>query len=125
MKNLIGRLETAIGRSRELDVEIFRHIGLTATQERYCTAWCCVDGRTDLTRDDYLKAWAPNYTSSLDAALTLVPDGWAWSVQSSAEFPGEAWLYPPDNADDREVTGNGRSAAIALCIAGLKARLAP
>lgn len=63
---------------------------------------------------------APHYTTSIDAALTLVPDGWNWHLIT--EFDGiNAAVFPPGNAVDYpDVTAS--TPALALCIAALKAR---
>lgn len=62
------------------------------------------------------------YSQSIDAALSLVPAEFAWSVQWSAGCEAEAWLYPPDNFRDIDFRGNSATAPLALCIASLKAR---
>ena len=36
----------------------------------------------------HLRTFAPHYTTSLDAALTLVPEGYDWSVGRSQDSPG-------------------------------------
>jgi hypothetical protein len=70
----------------------------------------------------------PPYTASIDAALTLVPEGWRWSLDWTQRPPyqdcGRADLYapgggikPPDVQDVYAATP-----AIALCIAALRAR---
>ena len=116
--SVIRRLETAIGPSRELDAAIFCAIGLTYTQERHCREWCRMDGRTDLTRKHYLAAWAPDYTRSLDAALTLVPEGCAFDVGCEIDFTPFARVFGHDiHADEFAATP-----ALALCLAALRAR---
>lgn len=82
-----------------------------------------------------------HYSSSIDAALTLVPDGWLLSelLQNHPEFksitdrgwnagvmgPVE-WASPEPGAPDEPVfdhaNGTHDHPAIALCIAALKAR---
>ena len=96
--DLIAALEKAEGPSRELDAEIRKHVP-----------------------GDYL----PAFTASLDAALTLVPEGLAWRVEPAT--PGytdwgkyragvTTWEKPYD------LPSYGATPAIALCIAALKAR---
>ena len=71
----------------------------------------------------------PNYTTSVDAALTLVPEGMDWGVSWSRLHKLETWVkapmrrgttchqgYAPDGDD------TARNAALALCIAALRAR---
>lgn len=57
--------------SQELNIAIFVASGLI--NEAHCTAWCNQDGRKDLTRERYIAAWAPNFCTCLDAAVTLEP----------------------------------------------------
>lgn len=65
------------------------------------------------------------YTSSLDAALTLVPEEWtAWELRSRANktrFVAEVAKLGHVH-DETTVSGWGDTPAIALCIAALKAR---
>lgn len=63
-------------------------------------------------------------SQSVDAALTLVPEAFSWCVSSSRQFPGHAFLYPPDNVDYIEYHGQATTPALALGIAALKARAA-
>ena len=122
--DLIARLESAAEGSRELDAEI----------------WACLQGCTsplEYEQVDHggpareavicgsLAAWLdeiPHYTTSLDAALTLVPEGKAWDC---GYYPGY------DNTGHAEVfLGSGdpafrapaKTPALALCIASLRAR---
>lgn len=57
---LAERVERATGADRELDGDIFCALGLAQL----------IEGAFDAYR-------APAYTASLDAALTLVPEGWS------------------------------------------------
>lgn len=126
---LIARLEAADGPSNAIDVDIFRIIGLTEAQESHCRKWCKMDGRTDLTRDHYIVAWAPDFTRSIDAALTLVPDGWSlWRIDQYHDDKNPAWgwgvtLRRHVQPDFGVSVGESRiSMPIAICIAALKAR---
>ena len=63
----------------------------------------------------------PKYTTSLDAAVTLVPEGWFWQATRKFIFEGVVWSPEREGAFYGHVqTGP----ALALCIAALKARLA-
>ena len=126
---LIARLEAAAEGSRELDEEI-----------AFATEWRPIDWAPSAEsfaeheqKHDYATAWIahapwhntwpiPHYTTSLDAALTLVPEGWQWDVRC-AEFPQScptAFCWPPGvrsgHADE------AATPALAFCIAALKAR---
>ena len=61
------------------------------------------------------------YTSSLDAAMTLVPEGWVWSIN---QFPDKASAYC---VSEGEVMARPRkqyqaTPALALCAAALRAQ---
>lgn len=92
---LIAALEKAEGPSSEIDADI----GLTAA------GW-----------EPWLSKLPP-FTSSLDAALTLVPEGLMWSVGTNGDG-----RYRADVWTDVVEIGIGCSPAIALCIAALEAR---
>lgn len=115
VSDLIVRLQAATGPDRVLDADIFRAIGLTAEQERHCKQWCRMDGRADLTREHYIAAWAPEFTRSLDAALTLYSGCDGWQILNSGgtfhAFVG------------RNEYCQGTNPAIALTIACLRDRL--
>ena len=109
---LIARLEAATGADYNLDALIWNAVGRPDTRTHDGTP--CV-----LT-----------YTASLDAALTLVPDGWEWGIH------GNLWKYDLSAYvrkwvdDDLTVYSSRRpgvptpniTPALALCIAGLRAR---
>jgi len=78
LTDLADRVEGLTGPCREMDALIFEAIGLTSLQERHCKDWCRQNGRTDLTRAMYVSAWAPDFTRSLDAAMTLLPPNHRW-----------------------------------------------
>lgn len=64
---------------------------------------------------------APPYTTSLDAAVSLVPEGWFWQVKRGFGYDAVVW------SAEREGFWAGASQggpALALCIAALKARRA-
>jgi hypothetical protein len=71
------------------------------------------------------------YTTSLDAAVTLVPEGWFWRVGRTSIFAGWAFVHNThhDHGEpDRNEFGwrkvAGTTPTLALCIAALKARRA-
>ncbi len=67
-EELIAELEQAAEGSRELDIDIHKALGWElAPPEAGCTWWN--------TNGDTFNGDTPHYTTSLDAALTLVPDG--------------------------------------------------
>lgn len=87
------------------------------------------------------ERYAPDYTSSLDEALTLVPEGWAWNLANhdtallGAGDPKKAFgacLAAPEMkggpepwTEDRDVfNSDAATPALALCAAALRARAA-
>lgn len=101
LSDLISRLERASGPDRELDGAIAEAIGLSVPHDP--------------------AGWPPRYTSSLDAAVTLVPDGCQWTIE-----PDAAWVRWMGRSDVEEAQGHlmgrdGKCTAIALCIAALRA----
>ena len=127
MNDLIKDLEQATGPSRELDDRIGTAIGLYI--ERLS------DGTLLYQRKDH-KMWpeVPHYTASLDAALTLVPEGWEWQISTRAPDPhsGRTYLHNGElqmigagitrNPAYRGVENTAYTPALALCIAALRAR---
>lgn len=82
---------------------------------QYCNANGLKDRRESCWRDSFYDV--PRYTLSLDAALTLVPDG--FYVRKLAEF-SDGWYCTIINGG-QNFSGGQKPAAIALCIAALKA----
>lgn len=107
--DLIAKLETAEGPSRELDFAIAAAVGWPDAP--------------------YSKQHARRYTESTDAALTLVPEGWQWKVGFQKTLAEKAtpiaMVYAPDKTgafDERLRAYVAATPALALCIAALKAR---
>ncbi len=128
LREVMARLEAATKRSAVINREIWKLIGLTPAQEAHCAQWCRMDGRTDLTREQYIAAWAPDFTGSVDAALTLVPEEWtAWELSSKAnktQFRAELSRLVGLNSENEDFEdGWSATPALALCIAALKARI--
>ena len=73
-----------------------------------------------------LHQHARRYTESLDAALTLVPEGWHWSVSGTVNMEYHARIVPPAGSL-KTFVGHWReakSAPRALIAVCLKARMA-
>lgn len=124
---LAERVEAAKGPDLALDCEIWETFGLVPEYE--CRSWCRQDGRTDLTREMYVRAWAPAFTASLDAALTLVPKGWRLTrlsdtTETLAEWQLGPWLAQLTRAEPFGLAGteHGSTPALALVAASLRAR---
>lgn len=114
MTDLIARLEEATEGGWLLDSEI------SAT----------VHGMLDQDWDD--PRWhegGPAYTTSLDAALTLVPEGSAWAVSIGDDpdvyirgMPRATVMPPRPYSGANDASECAATPALALCIAALKAR---
>lgn len=114
IKSLIERIEKSEGADRELDHAIYEALGKPVVR----MASASTHG-TDLVN------WAPFYSASLDAAVTLVPEGWSFEVRSSGTGdPGQASVWNPMRAPGHEEyrVSNFATPALALCAAALKAR---
>ena len=132
LPSLISRLERASGPDRELDGAIAEAIGAQPDSEG--AVFGC-------------PGWPPSYTASLDAAVTLVPDGqWGGTIMWNfgelhkggfveLNLANPEWLKPDcdpaelnahaacvDSYEDQEPDKHApRPLAIALCIAALRA----
>jgi len=64
----------------------------------------------------------PHFTTSLDAALTLVPDGYRWMVGIMDKAGEYFCACQPDELTDAgfDGTANCPTPALALCVAALK-----
>ena len=63
---------------------------------------------------------SPPYTCSLDAALTLLPGPYAWSVERRVTFDCEAIVY----GHEMHKSADAATPALAMCAAALRARAA-
>jgi len=108
---LIARLEKATVPDRELDRAIGRAVGVEIVSDY-------ANGLNRVIKD------IPHYTASIDAALTLVPEGMDWDVNNmtgNGDYRSYVmYLSAPGEWTSR--SGKAINPAIALCIAALKAR---
>lgn len=120
MRDLIERLEKATGPDRDVDVAIWA--ALFADPRKYRRA--SDEGpRYSDWESNHSGKWEPfypilnaaPYTASIDAAMMLVPEGSTWEVGFSDNRVFWAGI-------DEHPSYRGATAAIALCIAALKAR---
>lgn len=118
-KTLIERIEAAEAGSRELDVEI-AEIALGRIVESLSPENSPVRilSVMPLTRSGAFEL--PHYTTSIDAALTLVPEGWRSRARL---FRGKNRWDLEKAADQRNRTfGRGTTPALAICAAALRAK---
>ena len=135
---LIARLEAAEVGSRELDVAIARSLGWGVHNSRRFGLWVVPFGEYDTCDpDDMFELGA--FTASLDAALALAERvGWrVYSIDMSIIGRASVMLQSIDDlhGTDPETGaymigkdfswGSGKTPALALCIATLRAKEAP
>lgn len=120
---LLEHLEQAEGPSRELDARIWAEID---DRDVRVDEQGRMLGRSRTPPHDECvlldkRFGGPRYTESIDAALTLVPEGKWWVLNSGVSTPhklSRAFV----GLGEHQTDGLGRKPAIALCIAALKAR---
>lgn len=129
MSDLIERLGKAVGPDKELDWDLALLAGWERRDWDIASAnlgWFA-PGVPNVMHSD-----PPRYTASIDAALTLVPDGWAWAVREHRDCPPPhsdalakvsrvAWGCPEGELYEQSQARHP-TPAIALCIAALRAR---
>jgi hypothetical protein len=120
MNDLIERLEKATdANDRNLDLAIYEFLGAKPPTEDRPLYWTAPGGGPQ-----HYESLIPDYTGSIDNALTLVPTSAQWSLEADT-----AWVRWMGKDDVEEAQGgfNGREGtctALALCIAAIKARVA-
>jgi len=136
-RDLIERISAATGPDRALDAEIAAFVkqcsrNAPAWVRNWQGLWAPApkvnSGAVALWHDSgELSVWwnAPEFTASIDAALTLVPEGLNWLIGRGRARPDEP-LYGVQLLDgERVVAGaeNNATPALAICAAALKARM--
>lgn len=128
---LIARLGAATEGSPELDEAIYLATSREASAEQQIANMRHALGRepSDAAKAMFRNA-PPNarrYTTSIDVAMSLVPEGWAIHIFTPPLYgrkQPDASLYPPGKEwhDDRSLICEGQAATLplALCIACLK-----
>lgn len=127
LEALAARIEAASGPDRELDAEIYNAVPVEAGRkaerlpmeqwgDRFDDGW-----RTMLAdREDKYPEKLKRYTASLDAAMTLVPEGWMqFDVDATAPDLGIDWTL---HRHGIEVKATAATPALALTAATLRAR---
>lgn len=118
--DLIERLQNAAEGEWRLDYEIARSLGWYEAEvsEHWEIAWFKPDSKIQQL------SGPPHYTTSLDAALTLVPEGCGWKVQRNLN--GDCWAVVQRQDANRRIdiwaeSDMLKTPALALCIAAMKA----
>ena len=134
LQSLISRLESAKEGSAELDLEIWNAVSPDAP-------WRFCDRPNEVITCDRYGAGATSnpivsldqFSRSLDAALTLVPLGYSYTVSSFPEnkdwdsrtpYASACVWVPGKHEIPVSVSGEVATAPIALCLACLKASIA-
>lgn len=115
---LVERVEAATGPDRELDCDIARYRRVTVMKH-------------DPETGENFETTHWHYTASLDAAMTLVPKGWAFSLGEMMGLPIERrWRChlrdhnePYNPATCAWVDKDLSTPALAICAAALRARI--
>ena len=134
---LIEALEQATGHDRKLDDAIYLLAGfclhkqsdLTYSGAQSDTGFDCICGANSWgargKHGERLHDRSKPYTSSIDAAEKLVPEGWTIHLWWRGGWPPEAKLWKHGKEPNpTDIEAEGATPAIALCIAALKARRA-
>ena len=106
MKEIIEALEAAVGPDRSIDGMIAHAV--------------------NLHMPDDPEGWPLRYTESIDAAMTLVPEGW----NRRASETDKHWWWAElregyETSYNRVEIGQSPSLPVSICIAALKARSLP
>lgn len=131
---LAERVEAATGADRELDAEIWLAVTPGATRSKTIVPDHEYNGKPrcgwtiDETRENGHLIIVPAYTASLDAAMSLVLEGWRTAMVSEMEHR-DAWHWrlgrkhsPQIRFGEGGVDGVAATPALALLSAALRAR---
>lgn len=139
LDDLIARIEAATGPDRALDAEIACYLKIVPDPapgwlKRWSGPFAPISfrgsdpGQIAAMHSDGKSGvnWtSPRFTASLDAAITLVPQGSFWSLLTSGDNDHgyQAAVVPFRRDIPRELTYTScETPALALCAAALKAR---
>ncbi len=111
--------ESAEGPSRELDMLIGKLVGRIASHAK----WMPERGEPDIAWSGGFGSTVPAYTASIDAAMTLVPEGagrgcFAMNRDRFGKTHCDVWY---DAEFNRKAHASAKTPALALCAAFLRA----
>lgn len=129
LTSLIERIEAATGPDRILDIDVFREIGAplpTEFMERKIELeWDETDLCFVMPLDGMrIRYEPPFYTASIDAVLTLLPDGFKWKCGYSRHVPHNAEVIDYSAHTGTFIGESDASRCLALLAAILRARQA-
>lgn len=140
LTSLVERLEKATERSKALNREIARQVGWHRVEPRHGGGmrggWIAPEDFNgvmsngspilDSLHGTTISREAPDFTGSIDAALTLVPEGREWRVEQrygKGMRPAYCSIWSLGARDnDFHANGAARTVALAIVIAALRAR---
>jgi len=124
---LAARAEAATGADRELDVAIGLLGRFYVAEPRWPGAEPMIgyvddDGARVEPGNGAQDSLVPRYTASLDAALSLVPEGWGFGVRTTDDRQHTARASCWTEGNRGEYCYAAATPALALCCAALRAR---
>lgn len=123
---LIARIKAATGPDRGLDAEIAEAV--SAVPEGYGRAvvhGCTLPYWWHKTDSHAPHFTPPAYTASIDAALTLVPDGWDYRFERHTDLDNKRFvtLWTVESEGEFDCKGRSKhSLALAVCAAALRVK---
>lgn len=127
---LIERLEALSGPDREVDVEIalaveWSHPAQGCTLAKLATVMPVAEiAHEAREHSNSILSQLPRYSASIDAAMTLVPEGWGRMFNQSENGLHCNVCLARSYPTNAVVYSEAATPAIALCIASLRARSA-
>lgn len=121
LKELIERLERATGPDRQLERDILSAIFPEKWKKSQSPIGVVSPEDRVMFRDVGTFGWdAAPFTSSIDAALTLVPEGYGWRVDWRSQVMGKAWAScgKPEMREDMVKIGSGLNKVASLAYRG-------
>lgn len=99
----------------KLDGDIARTLGWTYRQREGAGGW----GWNRPGLPDHFNASPPAYSTSLDAAMTLVPEGWEYLLMNGNGYHEATFT---NHVLQRTAWAAGETLPLAICAAALRAR---
>jgi hypothetical protein len=109
MDDLAERVEAAMGPDRELDFAIYQMLNPPKA------------ANAEPIKPKHRYLYVEPYTASLDAAMTLVPEGASIDLRTGQTFSGAIAMMHPTRMRPT-ITCRAATPALALCAAALRAR---